>query len=433
MATAARGAWLRASGCRAAAGSVRLPQAQHDAFACSPGRLRSHASAAAAPPPRQLLFTPGPLTTSDAVKRRMAVDVGSRDGDFLTVAKRTRERLLRIAETSQEDGYECILMQGAGSMALEAMLGSSIPRQGGKLLIVSNGSYGERQEKICERAGIPFVAARHPWNAPVTAEMVSALLDKHSAEGITHVSMVHHETTAGVLNAVEQVGGMLRSRHPQLKFIVDSISSFGAYRLPARAWNVHYLAGSGNKCIEGVPGFAFVIAHRDSLLEVEGCSRSLALDLQDQWRFMEKSGQFRFTPPTQSILGFDQALDEWDEEGGLEGRAGRYRENYNILADGMQALGFQFFVQDAASRGFIITTFQVPESQKEKWDFNRFYDLLKESGFVIYPASLPPATASGVAAFRVGNIGQLFPPDVRAFLVEVTKVLQDMGFSVPLK
>lgn len=363
----------------------------------------------------------------------MARDVGSRDSDFLQVAKSTRQRLLRIAEASQDDGYECILVQGAGSMALESMITSSIPRQGGKLLIVSNGSYGERQEKICERAGIPYIAARNPWNRPVTAEMVSALLKKHAGDGLSHVSMVHHETTAGVLNEVEQVGGLLGSSHPKLKFIVDAISSFGAYHLPAKRWNVHYLAGSGNKCIEGVPGFAFVIAHRDSLLEAEGCSRSLTLDLQDQWRFMEKTGQFRFTPPTQAILAFDQALNEWDQEGGLAGRAGRYRENYEILSAGMERLGFQFFVKPAASRGCIITTFQVPETLKDRWDFPRFYDALKSYGFVIYPASLPPTTAAGVAAFRVGNIGQIFPKDVYAFLATTAVVLKEMGFTVPLK
>eukprot|EP00405_Crypthecodinium_cohnii_P013719 CAMPEP_0206454840 /NCGR_PEP_ID=MMETSP0324_2-20121206/21385_1 /ASSEMBLY_ACC=CAM_ASM_000836 /TAXON_ID=2866 /ORGANISM="Crypthecodinium cohnii, Strain Seligo" /LENGTH=425 /DNA_ID=CAMNT_0053925407 /DNA_START=82 /DNA_END=1359 /DNA_ORIENTATION=- len=382
---------------------------------------------------QKLLFTPGPLTTSKAVKEKMAKDVGSRDPDFIAVVKQIRERLLKIAEVSPEEGYECILMQGAGSMALEAMLTSSIPRTNGKLLIVSNGTYGERQEKICERAGIPFIAARNPWNEPITAALVEGLLEKYSGEGISHVSMVHHETTAGVLNHLEQVGRMLKEKHSEKRFIVDSISSFGAYRLPAKEWNVHYLAGSGNKCIEGVPGFAFVIAHRDSMLAAEGSSRSLTLDLQDQWQFMQKSGQFRFTPPTQSILGFEQALTEWEEEGGLAGRSGRYQKNYETLAAGMVKLGFEFYVKDDASRGYIITTFQVPDAEKDKWDFNVFYDKLKDRRYVIYPASLPPASASSAAAFRVGNIGQLFQSDVEEFVKEVEVVLKEMGFSVPMK
>jgi len=378
-----------------------------------------------------LLFTPGPLTTSAAVKQRMAHDVGSRDPDFLAVAKRTRERLLRVAETSTEQGYECILVQGAGSMALESMLGSAIPRNG-KLLIVSNGSYGERQEKMCQRLGIDFVAARNPWNEPVTVEIVKRALQDPSAEGVTHISMVHHETTAGVMNQVQEVGEMLRAQFPKLKFLVDSISSFGGYRVPANEWNIHYLCGSANKCIEGVPGFAFVVAHRDSLLEVEGCARSLVLDLQDQWRFMEKSGQFRFTPPTQAMLGFEQALNEWDEEGGLDGRHGRYMTNYTALSKGMEALGFDYLVKDPSARGCIITTFQVPSSAKDKWDFTRFYDLLKDRGFMIYPASLPP-NEHGITAFRVGNIGQLFPADVEAFLVQVKAVMQEMDLPVPLR
>jgi len=245
--------------------------------------------------------------------------------------------------------------------------------------------------------------------------------------------MVHHETTAGVVNQVAEVSEMLQVRFPHVKFILDSISSFGAYDVPAKAWNIHYLAGSANKCIEGVPGFAFVVAHRESMLEVEGCARSLALDLQDQWRFMEKSGQFRFTPPCQAIFGFHQALDEWDQEGGLAGRAGRYRANYEALARGMEELGFKFFVADEASRGYIITTFEVPIALAGQWDFARFYDLLKERGFVIYPASLPPKAGGHPPAFRVGNIGQLFPADVEAFLLAARDVLSAMALPVPLQ
>jgi len=246
--------------------------------------------------------------------------------------------------------------------------------------------------------------------------------------------MVHHETTAGVLNRAAEVGELLRQRHPQLKFLLDSISSFGAYDVPAEAWNVHFLAGSANKCIEGVPGFAFVIAHRATMLEADGSARSLVLDLQDQWRFMEGTGQFRFTPPCQAILGFSQALDEWDAEGGLAGRAGRYRANYEALTAGMESLGFSCFVADPAARGFIITTFEVPAGLSERWDFARFYDLLKARGFVIYPASLPPSQGGGrPPAFRVGNIGQLFPSDVQDFLLEVRQVLEEMDLPVPLR
>mmetsp|Transcript_71882 Transcript_71882/g.208321 ORF Transcript_71882/g.208321 Transcript_71882/m.208321 type:complete len:422 (-) Transcript_71882:249-1514(-) len=384
-------------------------------------------------PRPEKLFTPGPLTTSAAVKQSIARDAGSRDEGFLQVVRGIRERLLRIAGVSQDQGYECILVQGAGSMALEAMLGSSVPREGGRLLVVSNGSYGERQEIICARLGIPFVAARHPWDRPVGAAAVEAALAAPEATGVTHISMVHHETTAGVLNRVPEVAEMLRSRHPGVKFLLDSISSFGAYDVPAEAWNVHFLAGSANKCIEGVPGFAFVIAHRESLLDVEGCARSLVLDLHDQWRFMERTGQFRFTPPCQALLGFGQALDEWDAEGGLVGRASRYQANYKALTQGMEALGFRCFVADPAARGFIITTFEVPPTLADVWDFSRFYNLLKKRGFVIYPASLPPTSGGRPPAFRVGNIGQLFPADMHDFLDQVRQVLKVMGLPVPLR
>jgi len=381
----------------------------------------------------KLLFTPGPLTTSAAVKARMTQDMGSRDGAFLAVVKRVRERLLRVANTSQEQGYECIIVQGAGSMALEAMLGSAIPREASKVLIVSNGSYGDRQELICQRLGVPYECVRHPWNMPVTAQTVLQALETPGAVGVTHVSMVHHETTAGVVNPIWEVGQMLSSRYPQLKFIVDSMSAFGAYPTPVETWGIHYMCSSANKCIEGVPGFSFVIAHRETMLAAEGSARSLVLDLQDQWRYLERSGQFRFTPPVQSILAYDKALDEWEEEGGVDGRAARYRENFLALANGMEEMGFRFFVPDAASRGYIITTFQVPEKFSEKWDFNKFYDLLNERGFVIYPSSLAKTESDGCPAFRVGNIGQLFPEDVRSFLDQVGEVLQIMGLPVPLR
>lgn len=381
----------------------------------------------------KLLFTPGPLTTSDVVKTRMAKDMGSRDGAFIEVVKRIRERLLQAARTSREDGYECVLVQGAGSMAVESMLGSAVPREGAEVLIFSNGSYGERQEKICQRAGIPFVSVRHPWNEPITRETVHKALRSPIAANVTHVSMVHHETTAGVVNALEEVGHLLKTEYPHLTFMVDSMSAFGAYDAPVKDWGIHYLVSSANKCIEGIPGFAFVICQRNALLSAEGSARSLVLDLQDQFHFMEKSGQFRFTPPVQALLAYDQALDEWDAEGGVVGRAARYQKNYEILSTGMEELGFQYFVKDPSARGYIITTFEAPSELRSVWDFQRFYDLLNDRGVVIYPSSLPSAEDGPPPAFRVGNIGQIFPHDVEAFVASVKEVLLEMGLPVPLR
>lgn len=361
------------------------------------------------------------------------MDMGSRDQAFLKVVSSIRTRLLEAAGTSKEDGYECILVQGAGSMAVESMLGSAVPRKGSEVLILSNGSYGDRQEKICQRAGIPYVIMRYPWGEPITRKLAQEALRDPRAAKATHVSLVHHETTAGVVNAVQDIGELLRTEYQHLTFMLDSMSAFGGYEASVKEWGIHYLVSSANKCIEGVPGFAFVICHRETMLGAEGAARSLVLDLQDQYHFMEKSGQFRFTPPVQALLGYDQALLEWEQDGGVPGRAGRYKKNFEVMSSGMEALGFEFFVKDPLARGYIITTFQAPEALRDRWDFQQFYDLLNDRGFVIYPSSLPPAESGHAPAFRVGNIGQLYPHHMEAFVQAVEEVLKEMGLPVPLQ
>lgn len=372
-------------------------------------------------------MTPGPLTTSSAVKQAMLVDYGSRDARFLEVMHQVRTKLLGAANVSKEEGYECVIMQGAGTYGIEAVLGSVIPRDG-RALILSNGAYGKRQQQICTILGIPFEAVDYGDHEVVRVEDMLKKLKEAGPGHFTHVSMIHHETTAGILNPLKEIGLALKESYPSVRLIVDSMSGFGAYPAQMKAWNLSYLVSSANKNLEGVPGFCFAICERAALEEAEktnGGPRSLSLDLVGQWRNMEATAQFRFTPPTHSILAFHQAILEWEAEGGCAGRGARYKANYETVLKGMEEMGFKCYVA-AEHRGHIITTFLQPEHPK--WDFDAFYKALSDQGYVIYPGKLASAPS-----FRFGTIGRLYPKDFENLLLIVRQCVQRMGIELPLR
>ena len=359
------------------------------------------------------LFTPGPLTTSLSVKQAMLRDLGSRDVEFIDAVRELREELLRVAGVSQQAGYEAILMQGSGTFSVEAVIASAMPPEG-KLLAVVNGSYGDRIVKIAQVYGIETVVQKYRENELPSVEAV----DKALAEDpeIKMVVAVHCETTSGIINPIEAIGQVV-SQHRRCYF-VDSMSAFGAVPFDFEAAKIDFLVSSANKCIEGVPGFGFCICRREALTETRGWSRTLSLDLLAQWEGLEKNGQFRFTPPTHTILAFHQALRELDQEGGVSGRAARYEENYRTLLAGMRSLGFIEYV-DPALQGYIITSFRYPEDPN--FQFEKFYDLLNEAGFVIYPGKVSDADC-----FRIGNIGRIDKSDVEALLEAIKGTLAKM-------
>lgn len=286
-------------------------------------------------PTDKLLFTPGPLTTSRTVKLAMLRDLGSRDSEFVAVVRDIRERLLQLGQVA-DLGYEAVLVQGSGTFGLEAVVGSVIPADG-KLLVLANGAYGRRLVQMARLLHIEVVALECPEDAPVDPRSLdTALADD---PGVTHVAVVHCETTSGIVNPLAGIGQAVARRVKV--FIVDAMSSFGAIPVDLAACHVDYLVSSANRCIEGVPGFSFVLARRDSLQQAEGQARSLSLDLHAQWRGLEADGQFRFTPPTHALLAFQQALRELDAEGGIALRGARYRRNQGILTSGMRRLGFE--------------------------------------------------------------------------------------------
>ena len=365
----------------------------------------------------KLLFTPGPLTTSRTIKEAMLRDFGSRDTAFIETVRRIRRQLLKIAGVSQEGGYEAILIQGSGTFGLESVVSSTVPREG-RILVVVNGAYGERIVKMTRVLGIDARVLRYEENTPPDIEEIRQVLAEDAA--ITNTFVVHCETTTGLLNPVEEIGAAVRERG--CFYIVDAMSSLGAIPLNLEAAGIDFLVTSSNKCLEGVPGFSIVLARREALLATEGAARTLSLDLQAQWRGLEANGQFRFTPPTHTILALEQALQELEAEDGVKGRAARYQTNHAILLEGMQRLGFHTYLSPDY-QSYIITSFYYPDDPN--FSFDTFYERLNRKGFVIYPGKLTQTDC-----FRIGNIGQIFPEDVARLLAAVKYTLKEMGVQL---
>jgi 2-aminoethylphosphonate-pyruvate transaminase len=352
------------------------------------------------------LFTPGPLTTSASVKAAMQHDLGSRDEAFLVKVREIRQRLLSIGQVSTAVGYEAVLMQGSGTFGLESVVGSAMEREG-TLLVLVNGAYGTRLAHMSRVLGITTEVLEWAPNEVVDVGVVDALLRRR--QDITTVAVVHGETTAGIVNPVANLGRVVKS-HGR-RFLVDAMSSFGALPLHLLDNGIDFLVSSANKCIEGVPGFTFILCERTALLACAGRARSLSLDLYAQWKGFEDSGQFRFTPPTHALLAFHQALLELEEEGGPSARLSRYHRVQQQIVAGMRRLGFRTYLPDEL-QGPIITSFAYPTERP--FVFESFYKFLNERGFVIYPGKV-----ANVEGFRIGSIGRLSTADVNGLLSAV--------------
>ena len=360
-----------------------------------------------------LLLTPGPLTTGKRVKEVMVHDWGSRDAAFLKI---NSEVLARLPEIVNGAGYVTVPMQGSGTFAVEAMLTTFVPPDGHVLLLV-NGAYGHRARKILDIARRKVTVHETPEDTPPDLAAVERLLKEDAT--ITHIVVVHCETTSGILNPVVEIGALAQKY--KKSFLLDSMSAFGAMPLDAQALGVDAIAASSNKCIEGVPGLGFVIARRAALEQTQGNATTLVLDLHDQWKNFEKTGQYRFTPPIHVIVSFHQALMEFFAEGGQPGRGKRYAENCRVLIDGMRALGFETLLGNNLQAP-IIVTFRMPADPAFR--FQAFYDALKERGYVIYPGKLTVADS-----FRIGCIGRLYPEHMRGVLGAIRDILDEMGVT----
>ena len=358
-----------------------------------------------------LLLTPGPLTTSAAVKQAMVHDWGSRDQGFIAINKMVLEKIVELA--GGEGTHVTVPVQGSGTFAVEAMITSFVPKMG-KLLVLINGAYGHRAKKIAEIAGRAVVSHETAEDKPPDLAKIDRILADDKA--ITHVFAVHCETTSGILNPIAEIAALVAGHGRRL--LVDSMSAFGALELDARKVPYDAMASSSNKCLEGVPGLGFVVCRKAALAECKGNATTLVLDLFEQAEGFAKTGQYRFTPPIHVIVALGKAIEEHAAEGGIAGRGARYRENARVLIDGMRAMGFRPLLPEALQAP-IIVTFHMPRDNK--FVFQRFYDGLKDRGYVIYPGKLTVADS-----FRIGCIGRLYPKDMKGALAAVRDVLDEM-------
>ena len=362
----------------------------------------------------KLLFTPGPLTTSYTVKQAMTTDLGSRDSAFIAVIRSVQAGLLRVAGVSGEE-YVAVPVQGSGTFGVESVVCSVVDKAKGGLLVIANGAYGLRIAAIAKAHSVPHHVYSIADNTPPSLPDIDRLLSSSELRHITHVAVVHSETTSGIINDIHSIGQLVHRHGRQL--IVDAMSSFGAVPIDLHASHINYLVSSANKCIEGVPGFSFILAHRPSLATTPPAS-SVALDLRSQMAGIEKTGQFRFTPPTHAMLAFHQALSEFESEGGVRARQSRYQLNQSIVREAFDPLGFQLYLP-AELQGWIISGYKYPTDSG--WEFDTFYNKLNERGFVIYPGKV-----SQTDCFRIGHIGRIFEEDTRALVVAVDEVCREM-------
>ena len=344
------------------------------------------------------LLTPGPLTTTDSVKEQMLFDHCTWDEDYKKITRDITDRLLDLAHVNKEK-YVCTLMQGSGTFGVESVLSSSIGKDE-KLLILANGAYGERMTDIAKHNKINYVMYTQDYNKRHDLNKIKDILEND--KDITHVSIVHSETTSGILNDIEEVGKIIKNYNKI--FIVDAMSSFGGIDIPVEKYDIDFIISSANKCIQGVPGFSFIIAKKEEILKCKNKARSLSLDLYAQWETMNKDGKWRFTSPTHTVLAFNKALDELIEEGGIEKRYERYFNNNRLLINKMEKLGFKTYV-DLKYQSPIITSFIYPENVG--YTFKEMYSYIKQRGYAIYPGKI-----ENINSFRIGNIGEIYEEDI---------------------
>ncbi|MDE2251134.1 MAG: 2-aminoethylphosphonate--pyruvate transaminase [Gammaproteobacteria bacterium] len=357
------------------------------------------------------LLTPGPLTTSQATKQSMLRDWGSWDSDFNQITRRVCERLLAIVQAAGT--HECVPLQGSGTFSVEAAIGTLVPR-GGHVLVPQNGAYCQRIARICRVLGRKLTTIDYAEDAAVRAEDIERQLQ--ADPGITHVALVHCETSAGILNPLEAVAEVVARQGRAL--IVDAMSSFGALPIDARTTPFDALIAASGKCLEGPPGMAFVIAKRSVLERAEGNSHSLAMDLYDQWVYMQRTTQWRFTPPTHVVAAFDSAIDQYLREGACAARGARYAANCRTLVNGFSQLGLRSFLP-AAIQAPIIVTFHAP--RLPHYEFRSFYAAVKAHGYILYPGKL-----TSIETFRVGCMGQLGERGMAGAVEAVAEVLAEL-------
>lgn len=365
---------------------------------------------------RNILLTPGPATTSDTVKYAQVVpDICPREKEFGDLLLSVASDLTRFVS----DGDECaaVLLGGSGTAAVECVLNSVVSDQD-RVLIINNGAYGERMLHIAEVYGIPYLEFASSSTGPLDLRKLEEAID-FANEPVTHLAVVHHETTTGLLNDIKSIGRLCKARG--LQMIVDAVSSFGALPIDMREMHISYLASSANKNLQGLPGVSFVIAARDRLEDIKHRPRrSFYLDLYAHYEFLVLHRQTRFTPPVQAIYALKQAIVETKAEG-VAARYERYKRSWQTLIEGLDALGLKTVVPRECQANLITT---VVEPDHPSYSFEDLHDYLYERGVTIYPGKL-----AEINSFRIGNIGNIDAEDIKRFLALLQDFLASRGIA----
>ncbi|KVE23298.1 2-aminoethylphosphonate--pyruvate aminotransferase [Burkholderia singularis] len=362
-----------------------------------------------------ILLTPGPLTTSHATREAMLRDWDAWGVDFTQMTRSVCADLVRIAQG--QDEFVCVPLQGSGTFAVEATLGTLVPRDG-RVLVPNNGAYCARIARILTRLGIAHVELAFAEHEPVCAQALDEALARDPS--ITHVALVHLETSAGIVNPLDEIAAVCGRHRKHL--IVDAMSSFGALPIALADSPIDAVISASGKCVEGVPGIGFAIVRRTLLRSCEGRSPSLALDLHDQYTYMRVTSQWRFTPPTHVLAALRAALDQLFAEGGQPARGARYAQNCHVLIDGMRGLGFEPFL-DARAQGPVIATFHAPRDHA--YSFHELYKAVREAGYLLYPGRLTTADT-----FRVACIGAIGVQEVRDAVAAIGRALDTLGIRL---
>ena len=367
---------------------------------------------------RNILLNPGPATTTDTVKMAQAIpDICPREKEFGDLMGFCATEITKMVGDTKN--YATVLFGGSGTATVEAILSSIIPETG-KILIIDNGAYGKRMCQITEVYKIDTITFKSSSIEPIDLEALEKVISK--ANNLTHLAMIHHETTTGLLNDVSAVGQLCTKY--KLDFIVDSMSGFAAIPVDMKKMNIDYLAASSNKNIQGMAGIGFAICNKKTLEKTASFPmRNLYLNLYAQYAYFEKTHQTRFTPPVQTFYALKQAIIETLEET-IEGRYARYSKSWETLLAGLDNLGLKYLI-DKKYHSKIITS--IIEPSTDAYNFTEMHDFFFERGFTIYPGKV-----SDYNTFRISNIGQIDSTDIKAFLKVMKAYLIRINYLVPV-
>lgn len=351
---------------------------------------------------RNVLLTPGPATTTEKVKMAQVVpDICPRENEFIDLITAINEGLIKIVSERPVD-YACTLLGGAGTAIVESILVSVVSEES-CVLILNNGAYGKRMVRIAEIHELNFVEYKSSDREKIDIQDIKRNILKDNNK-ITHIAVVHHETTTGILNDLDEIA--LLTKDFGLELLVDAISSFGAIHIDMDNMGISHLAATSNKNLQGMAGVGFIISKIASIEKIKNYKKkSLYLNLYDQYQYFLSTGQFRFTPPVQTVYALKKAIEELEKET-IKGRYSRYGQSWETLVNGMSKLGFKQYVP-LKYQSKLICTFYEPDN----FNFNDFHDYLYKRGITIYPGKI-----LNKKTFRIGTIGDINYNDIEHLL-----------------